>query len=132
MLKQNYIKALFDFPPLRRESASGLHSLVKKFNTNIKMLNQLGEKTQYWDLLLVFFISSRLDPVTRRDWESYSSEHETSSYNDLMAFIQRRIGTLRQLAMDEEPRFPLAAEAAKHDFYIDDLLSGSRTVEEAK
>ena len=42
----------------------------------------------------MFFISTRLDPVTHRDWESYSSEHETSSYHDLLAFLQRRIGVL--------------------------------------
>ncbi|XP_043496357.1 uncharacterized protein LOC122520328 [Polistes fuscatus] len=40
--------------------------------------------------------------------------------------------TLHQLASDEFNRFPRAAIALKEDFYVDDLLTGARTVREAK
>ncbi|XP_043496423.1 uncharacterized protein LOC122520399 [Polistes fuscatus] len=40
--------------------------------------------------------------------------------------------TLHQLASDEFDRFPRAAIALKEDFYVDDLLTGARTVREAK
>lgn len=42
------------------------------------------------------------------------------------------IRTLRQLAMDEKPNFPEASERALTDFYVDDLLSGANSIEEAK
>ncbi|XP_065076229.1 uncharacterized protein LOC135699811 [Ochlerotatus camptorhynchus] len=38
---------------------------------------------------------------------------------------------LRQLANEEEERFPLAAAAVKKSFYIDDMLAGANTLEEA-
>ncbi|XP_058456585.1 uncharacterized protein LOC131433981 [Malaya genurostris] len=38
---------------------------------------------------------------------------------------------LRQLADEEQDRFPLAAMAVKKSFYIDDMLAGANTLEEA-
>lgn len=46
-LKQSYIDALFDFASIRKESATELHSLVEKFEANVRVLNQLGERTEY-------------------------------------------------------------------------------------
>ncbi|GFT95745.1 integrase catalytic domain-containing protein [Trichonephila clavipes] len=38
--------------------------------------------------------------------------------------------TLKQLAMDEANNFPLAAPVVMSDFYMDDILSGSESIEE--
>lgn len=40
--------------------------------------------------------------------------------------------TLRQLAEDESETFPEASKVLKNQFYMDDLLSGSHTIESAK
>ncbi|UYV69343.1 K02A2.6-like, partial [Cordylochernes scorpioides] len=42
------------------------------------------------------------------------------------------IRTLMQLATDKELLFPEASKILKTDFYVDDLLSGATTIEEAK
>lgn len=42
------------------------------------------------------------------------------------------IRTLHQLADDERKKFPTGARILKNDFYVDDLMSGAQTVEEAK
>ncbi|XP_058840681.1 uncharacterized protein LOC131696154 [Topomyia yanbarensis] len=97
VLKRNYVQTLFDFPTLRRESATDLHALVEQFEANVRVLNQLGEHTEYWDILLVHFLASRLDPVTRRDWEEHSAVHETISFRGLTDFIQRRVNVLQQV-----------------------------------
>ncbi|CAK9799131.1 hypothetical protein ANTPLA_LOCUS1906 [Anthophora plagiata] len=39
--------------------------------------------------------------------------------------------TLHQLAHDEGSKFPLAANSLRDDFYVDDLLSGANTIQEA-
>lgn len=39
--------------------------------------------------------------------------------------------TLKQLAIDEEQRFPLAARVASEDTYMDDVLTGTDSVDEA-
>lgn len=41
------------------------------------------------------------------------------------------IKTIQQIAIDEFSNFPLGAEALQHDFYVDDLLSGADTIEDA-
>ncbi|XP_065093422.1 uncharacterized protein LOC135714080 [Ochlerotatus camptorhynchus] len=38
---------------------------------------------------------------------------------------------LKQLAMDEKERFPMAAEIVENDFYVDDILSGANSIPEA-
>ncbi|XP_058448896.1 uncharacterized protein LOC131428854 [Malaya genurostris] len=96
-LKQTYVDALFEFPSLRKESASDLHSLVEKFEANVKVLQQLGEKVQFWDILLIRMLSVRLDPTTRRDWEEFSSTKDAISFRDLTAFIQRRVTVLQSI-----------------------------------
>ncbi|XP_075979929.1 uncharacterized protein LOC142979055 [Anticarsia gemmatalis] len=40
--------------------------------------------------------------------------------------------SLRQLASDEEQRFPQAAKSLREDFYMDDYVSGSHSIEQGK
>ncbi|XP_058456568.1 uncharacterized protein LOC131433965 [Malaya genurostris] len=96
-LKHTYVDALFEFSTIKRESASELHSLVEKFEANVRVLQQLGEQTQCWDILLIRMLSIRLDPTTRRDWEEYAWTRDAISFPDLTAFIQRRVTVLQNM-----------------------------------
>ncbi|XP_065094221.1 uncharacterized protein LOC135714779 [Ochlerotatus camptorhynchus] len=96
-LKQSYLNALFEFSTLKRESAADLHALVERFESNVKVLQQLGEKTEFWDLILIRMLSVRLDATTRRDWEEFSSAKDDVSFKDLTSFIQRRVSVLQTL-----------------------------------
>ncbi|XP_062714102.1 uncharacterized protein LOC115267934 [Aedes albopictus] len=96
-LKQTYLDALFEFASLKRESATDLHSLVENFEANVKVLKQLGEKTEHWDLILIRMLSVRLDPTTRRDWEEFSSTQQAVTFRDLTSFIQRRVTVLQTI-----------------------------------
>ncbi|XP_055589557.1 uncharacterized protein LOC129741794 [Uranotaenia lowii] len=97
-LKQAYIDSLFEFTPLKRESATDLHSLVEKFEANVRILKQLGERTEYWDVLLIRMLSIRLDAKTRRDWEEFASTHEATTFPDLVLFLQRRVTVLQSVS----------------------------------
>ncbi|XP_062713158.1 uncharacterized protein LOC134290134 [Aedes albopictus] len=96
-LKQSYVDNLFEFATLKRESSAELHNLVEKFEANVKVLQQLGERTDHWDLLLIRMLSSRLDPTTRRDWEEHSSSQQAVTFKDLTSFIQRRVTVLQSI-----------------------------------
>ncbi|XP_065088428.1 uncharacterized protein LOC135709910 [Ochlerotatus camptorhynchus] len=96
-LKQAYVDTLFDFASIKRETATELHSLVEKFEANVKVLQQLGERTEYWDILLIRMLSTQLDPTTRRDWEEYSSTKPAITFKDLTSFIQRRVTVLQSI-----------------------------------
>jgi hypothetical protein len=45
------------------------------------------------------------------------------------SFLATRV--LKQLALDEGDKYPRAAEVIQRDFYVDDLITGTPTVEEA-
>ncbi|XP_055645119.1 uncharacterized protein LOC129780856 [Toxorhynchites rutilus septentrionalis] len=67
--------------------------------------------------------------------ESPSEEVSVYELNTVMygtksaPFLATR--TLKQLAMEEEQRFPIAARAVSEDTYMDDVLTGTDDVEEA-
>lgn len=120
ILKQSYVDSLFEFPSLKRESASELHSLVEKFEANVRVLKQLGEKTEFWGILLIKMLSSRLDPTTRRDWEEYATSKDNVSFNDLTTFIQRRVNVLQTINKSTEvlsqgaPKKSVSRSVASH------------------
>ncbi|XP_055584724.1 uncharacterized protein LOC129737588 [Uranotaenia lowii] len=111
-LKQTYVDSLFEFSQLKRESAADLHSLVERFEANVRILKQLGERTEYWDVLLIRMLSIRLDPTTRRDWEEFSSSKEASTFQDLVGFLQRRV-TVLQCVSNGQPECSATASAKK-------------------
>ncbi|XP_055632492.1 uncharacterized protein LOC129772973 [Toxorhynchites rutilus septentrionalis] len=111
-LKRTYVDALFDFPSLKRESATELHSMVEKFESNVKILKQLGERTEYWDIILIRMLSIRLDPTTRRDWEEHSSALDNVSFQELTTFIKRRVTVLQTINM-KAPEIPPPATSKR-------------------
>lgn len=127
-LKKSYVDSLFEFPSLKRESATELRSLVERFEANVKVLKQLGEKTEFWDVILIRMLSIRLDPTTRRDWEEFSSTQAAISFQDLTAFIQRRVTVLETIGKSTEcstinnPKKPMQRAIASHGAF----QSGSR------
>ncbi|XP_062556845.1 uncharacterized protein LOC134221673 [Armigeres subalbatus] len=76
------------------QTAAELHSLVDKFQTNVKILKQLGEETDHWDVLLIHLLSTRLDSSTRRDWEDFAETNECTKFHQLIEFLQRRVNVL--------------------------------------
>ncbi len=54
----------------------------------------------------------------------------TVTYGTTSASFQV-IRTLKQLTEDEKPNFPIASAVLKKELYVDDLLSGSNTTENA-
>lgn len=107
-LKRSYVQSLFDFPSMNREAAPELHALLEKFQTNVKILKQLGENTDHWDVLLIYLLSSRLDAVTRRDWEEYSETHNATKFQQLIEFLEHRVNVLETIASNSANLPPVA------------------------
>jgi hypothetical protein len=67
----------------------------------------------------------------------FSSDEKLESYQfNCVTFGMKcspflAIRTIRQLALDEESKYPLAAEIIKRDIYMDDVVSSVRSEEEA-
>lgn len=99
-LKHITVRSLFDYPAMQRESAADLHALLEHFEVTVRIMQQQGEQTEHWDSLLMHLLSSRLDPITRRDWEEYAETNQCEKFQQLIDFLQRRVGVLQTLAVE--------------------------------
>ncbi|XP_062538652.1 uncharacterized protein LOC134206926 [Armigeres subalbatus] len=96
-LKKLQVQALFKLPCLMKESSSDLHTLVDGFERIVQTLDNIVQPADYRDLLLVNMLTTRLDPVTRRGWEEFSSTKQQDTVEELSDYLQRRIRMLESL-----------------------------------
>lgn len=106
-LKRTYVQSLFEFPCMRRETAVELHLLIDKFQANVKILKQLGERVEHWDVLLIQLLSTRLDSVTRRDWEEFSENNNATKFQQLIDFLQHRVNVLETVTNNSTDVAPI-------------------------
>lgn len=95
------------------------------FTTDIqKMFRQILVDPDQCDLLRILWKPANEDhPVTYR--------LKTVTYGTTCApFLAIR--TVKQLALDEEAKFPLASQVAQQDIYMDDIVTGTADFETAK
>ncbi|KAM3967335.1 uncharacterized protein ACR2FA_011675 [Aphomia sociella] len=72
LLVHNHVKALFTIQKLSKESPHSLRRLIDIILRNLRALKILGEPTEYWDTLIIFIITSKLDETTEREWEQFN------------------------------------------------------------
>nr|XP_029709979.1 uncharacterized protein LOC115255917 [Aedes albopictus] len=101
ILKQKHLKALFTMKQVPEDSPKELRRLLTECQRNINVLRQFGEPTEEWDTILVYLIASKLDGVSRRDWEIQTQDDESPTYDDITKFINSRCHTLEALAADK-------------------------------
>ncbi|CAB3242550.1 unnamed protein product [Arctia plantaginis] len=88
LLVNNHVQALFNVEKLSKESCFGLRRLTDVINKNMRALKTLNEPTEYWDTLIVYMMSIKLDSVTSRDWEEHRSTLDKSpSLSQFCSFI---------------------------------------------
>ncbi|XP_055623288.1 uncharacterized protein LOC129766713 [Toxorhynchites rutilus septentrionalis] len=102
LLKKRHLNALFEYPRIRRESATGLHELIDCFERNTKILDQLGEKTNVWGAMLVHLMVSKLDEVIQKRWEENVTPDREPSYASLVEFLKRQTRVLDAVSVDQQ------------------------------
>lgn len=105
LLVQNHVKALFSMTSLNKESSSLIRKLIDTVLKNLRSLKNLGEPTESWDTLIIYLITSKLDFVTEREWETHKSSilnsHNQSNsritVDDLITFLKNRADVLETI-----------------------------------
>jgi len=108
--------ALHNLPSVSRESALELNELRDKANRAIAALRNLKRSSEdILNDLLVFHVSQKLDPTTRKAWKLRGGDETTiPSYDDLDRFIENRARALEELALPnfaKTPRSPRVTSA---------------------
>ncbi|XP_066585473.1 uncharacterized protein [Prorops nasuta] len=84
--------------PLKKESASGLRTLVDDITHRLRMLKNLGRPVEHWNDLLIILICERLDPVTRKAWKTYLSTRGMNADGGVgMVTSRKRPPSLREM-----------------------------------
>lgn len=90
LLVQKHTRELFELEPVHVESAQALRNLFDGARKNLRCLQILKQPVESWDAILVYQLANKLDPVTRREWESAASGSVTPTYIQLETFVLSR------------------------------------------
>ncbi|VEN60332.1 unnamed protein product [Callosobruchus maculatus] len=93
----NHIKAIMEHPHIVKESHLELRNLYDGVTKHLRSLKSLGEKTDEWDSLIIYIMSSKFDNTTRRDWEDFRYEGNLPTMADLHVFLKKKCEVLEKL-----------------------------------
>lgn len=98
LLVNNHVQALFNLDQIHKESCKSIRYLVDTTTKNIRALTTLKQPTQYWDTLIIFMMSSKLDKATLRYWEEHRNKLNDSPTLDIfITFLRNRADLLESL-----------------------------------
>lgn len=69
LLINNHVKGLFNITTLTKESHQGLRLILDNLEKHLRALEALKLPVQHWDILIIYLITSKLDNISKRDWE---------------------------------------------------------------
>ncbi|XP_053686155.1 uncharacterized protein LOC128735696 [Sabethes cyaneus] len=113
LIKQHF-SALLATPSVHKESSSALFSLADEFDKHICVLNKLEESQDHWNSFLVELLSSKLDPVTQKEWENQLEDDRRPTYENLVAYIQKRSRILQSISLSQNSP-SVAKPESKHE-----------------
>lgn len=98
LIKRAHIASLFNIPALTKESYHSLRRFLDEINKHVRALKNLGESVDTWDSILLYLISTKLDTITKRDWEKYSAKLKNEpKLTDLEIFLSERCNILETI-----------------------------------
>ncbi|XP_040162493.1 uncharacterized protein LOC120900048 isoform X2 [Anopheles arabiensis] len=97
LIVKSHVDSIFAISPIKKECPESIMRLVDEFERNLKMLEKLGERPEGWSTLLVFHLSSCLDPATLRQWETHKRSTEVPTYDELVKFLRDHCRVLQSV-----------------------------------
>ncbi|KAH9629198.1 hypothetical protein HF086_009588 [Spodoptera exigua] len=83
---------------IQKESSAALRQLIDTVSKNLRALDSLDEKTQFWDTLIIYLVASKLDSVTLRHWEVYKNTLNAKPVlQNLKTYLKDRADLLQTL-----------------------------------
>lgn len=98
MMIHNHIKTLFNIPNLKPDSPWALRNLVDLLSRNIRSLETKGVKTESWDPLIIYLVSSKMDQDTISQWEQCNIQGDLPSYSELKSFLIARADLIEKIS----------------------------------
>ncbi|XP_062539042.1 uncharacterized protein LOC134207338 [Armigeres subalbatus] len=115
LLMKRHLNALFEYPKMRKETATGIHELIDCFERNTNILDQLGERTSGWGAMLTHLMVSKLDDTSQKRWEEHASGVEEPSFAVLIEFLKKQSRVLDAVSVDQ--LFSTAGGSSSSNFF---------------
>lgn len=101
---QKHIKSIFEMPAINKESYTGLRQILDGALKHIRALKSLKRPTDSWDDLLIYIITSKIDPLSNKEWESKMESASIPTLNELTNFLANKCQILEAVSRREQPQ----------------------------
>lgn len=102
---RSHVEALFNMTSLTKESHKGVRNLLDELNKHLRALRNLGEQVESWDAMLIYLLTTKLDTITKRDWESLAAEFDSPTINDFKNFLTNKCKVLESLSSSNNNKY---------------------------
>ena len=109
------LKTFFSQKSLHNESPAGIKSLLDTTSSCLKGLSNLGVDVSTWDIIVVYFVVSKLDVESRKQWEYLQSRatDELPSWLKLVEFLETRFRSLEMIESEKQNPISHASHTAR-------------------
>jgi len=111
---QTYLRTLFELPSVAKENAVELRRMTDNTTKHIQALNALRCPPVHWDSILIYLISSRFDPITRREWQASLTGAELPTFKQFAEFLEHRCHLLESLIRNNSMIQPVGKIMTTH------------------
>ncbi|XP_018375582.1 PREDICTED: uncharacterized protein LOC108769219 [Trachymyrmex cornetzi] len=95
---EDHVRQLVELPHITRENHVQLRTLLSNALKHLRALKALERPVDTWDDLIIHLISSKLDPVTKREWETSRTDNSIPTFKQLKDFLLQRCSALEAIA----------------------------------
>jgi len=93
-----YLDRLFSIKPIAQKSSAELKSMLATVKEVIGALQSLGTPEQQRDVIIVYFITRRLDAGTLEEWElDQGTSQDFAKFDELELFLEKRVRALESV-----------------------------------
>lgn len=124
---QHHVHELFSIPSIPKESAELLRALLDNFKEHLRVLKQLKEPTDKWDTLIIYLITSKLDPVTKKEWELKVIREKVSTIDQMENFLNERCEYLESI-YPSPSRAPMVKSSIQKSYHTNSNKGHSTTL----
>lgn len=89
-----HLSGLVGLKHMSKESSSELQRIIDETSIHVSALNSLGVETESWDVMIVYLVSIKLDPETRKKWEESVDKDILPEWSVMQSVLQKRCNSL--------------------------------------
>jgi hypothetical protein len=96
---RSHVHSIVSCPAIKGEDHVKLRQLLQTVEENKMALERSHDiEVDSWDSILIYLVSEKMDPDTRRQWELACPGTDLQTYSDLKAFLEKRAMALEAVS----------------------------------